>query len=314
MDRRPYKLLARYLGVAISLVALAYFVHFLVANSSGIDFGRFGISSLAALSAATAIYAVTHVINALSWVQLIKSLGAYLSWKHAFSILFVSQFAKYVPGNVAALIGRVVLAQRHGIRPAIVVASLVFETGWVVVAAAAVALIAVVEIGPDMAGGASLPEAAQLLTGAVVFVLAPFAGLLLVHVSNKLSGYLLYDNEMRSPGVGTLIVCLGIYAMSFFLVGGLIQILAIHFYPESHVSIATLSGIYSLAWVVGYLTPGAPAGLGPRDAVFVILAASVFDAEAAAFLALAVRMVTAVGDAIVFGVGVLLQNLMDRWS
>jgi uncharacterized membrane protein YbhN (UPF0104 family) len=71
---------------------------------------------------------------------------------------------------------------------------------------------------------------------------------------------------------------------------------------------AAWCGWLALAWVVGYVTPGAPGGLGLREAVLVLgLSPVVGDAEAMA-VALAYRLVTIVADALLAGGGFLLRH------
>jgi uncharacterized membrane protein YbhN (UPF0104 family) len=57
---------------------------------------------------------------------------------------------------------------------------------------------------------------------------------------------------------------------------------------------------FSLAWVVGFVVPGAPGGIGVREAVFVSLFAPTLGAGIAANLAIALRLITTLSDVVTF--------------
>jgi uncharacterized membrane protein YbhN (UPF0104 family) len=64
-------------------------------------------------------------------------------------------------------------------------------------------------------------------------------------------------------------------------------------------------GWLSLAWIVGYVTPGAPAGIGLREAVLVLgLSPALGESEALA-LALLYRLVTTIADGALAAFGFL---------
>jgi uncharacterized membrane protein YbhN (UPF0104 family) len=72
--------------------------------------------------------------------------------------------------------------------------------------------------------------------------------------------------------------------------------------------IASWCGWLALAWLLGYVMPGAPAGLGVRETVLVLgLGPALGEAEALV-VALAYRFVTVVVDAVSAGAGFLLRD------
>jgi len=60
-----------------------------------------------------------------------------------------------------------------------------------------------------------------------------------------------------------------------------------------------------LGWLVGYATPGAPGGLGSREAVITLMLSSVAEPQAAILVALVFRLVTTLGELACFAVGAL---------
>jgi hypothetical protein len=85
---------------------------------------------------------------------------------------------------------------------------------------------------------------------------------------------------------------LPLYA-SFFLVSGALA-LSLHALasPVGGVLLALVPG-YALAWLCGYVVPGASAGIGVREAVLLLLLG---EDSAALFVAVGMRVVTTLGD------------------
>jgi hypothetical protein len=69
-----------------------------------------------------------------------------------------------------------------------------------------------------------------------------------------------------------------------------------------------IAGVFALAWVAGFITPGAPAGLGVRDAILMTGLTPIFGPGNALGVTVVMRLVTSVGDALAFAVGLLAQG------
>jgi uncharacterized membrane protein YbhN (UPF0104 family) len=63
--------------------------------------------------------------------------------------------------------------------------------------------------------------------------------------------------------------------------------------------------LFAIAWIAGYLVPGAPGGLGVREAMMVMVLSPVLGAGAAVGLSLTLRLTTTLGDAVAFGLGII---------
>jgi uncharacterized membrane protein YbhN (UPF0104 family) len=77
-------------------------------------------------------------------------------------------------------------------------------------------------------------------------------------------------------------------------------------------SVLALTCLFSLAWVAGYLTPGAPGGLGIREAMMVLLLPPVVGTGAAVGLGITLRIATTVGDATAFLIGLAMRRRFNR--
>ncbi|MEJ2551847.1 MAG: lysylphosphatidylglycerol synthase domain-containing protein [Anaerolineales bacterium] len=96
--------------------------------------------------------------------------------------------------------------------------------------------------------------------------------------------------------------------VNFLLSGGIADFLLHGIFHASHSNLWTLSGLYSIAWVVGFITPGAPAGLGVRETIFLTALRPIYGEGAALGITVTMRVLTAFGDALIFAVGICLRK------
>ncbi len=88
--------------------------------------------------------------------------------------------------------------------------------------------------------------------------------------------------------VGWIATSVGVYA----LVAGL---------SDESIDPFFLSGAFAFAWMVGFLVPGLPGGIGSREAVLVALLSPIFGIGPATTLAIALRLVATASEFIAIG-------------
>ena len=224
------------------------------------------------------LYAASNGFLARAWWVLLCHQRAVLGRPDAVRIYGMSQLAKYVPGNLFHLVGRQALGLAHGVPGR----ALAQSAGWEML---------------SLATGASLFSAWllqlvwpvwQLEFGAVLF----FAGLVAFATGASHFGsaqlaraFLWHVLFLSATG--------GMFVATFAALSE--QTVPLY-------SLPVLGAAYVLAWLVGLVTPGAPAGLGVREAALVLMLEGGAFAPAGLLLAvLVMRCVTVVGDLIFFG-------------
>src|SRR6056297_2358068 len=237
-------------------------------------------------------YAGCGVFLALIWWLALRAAGfRSASFSRASSAFLSSQLGKYLPGNVGHFAARHVLSRRHGASHRALVGATLLEALLLVAAAGA---LAVMVFQPIISGGLGpMMEAAWLAPVVVAFVL----GLGLALARRK--GWL--DSELGLP---RLVVELGTafgMALAFFL--------------ASSGCFVLMSGSLGLgawlplvpwiaaAWLLGFVVPGAPGGLGIREFVLVLGLTPLIGEAQAALDALLFRLVTISGDALMSAIG-----------
>jgi uncharacterized membrane protein YbhN (UPF0104 family) len=199
-------------------------------------------------------------------------------------IWFLSNLARYVPGNVWSYVGAVELARREGVarRTTLAVMALtqVLSVGVAVVAGLPVLLAERSRLGRP-----------ALLGAVVVAVVAGLAALfrrqLLALARRRIPGFELGDLTPSASTVALLVVG---YAVYWTVTGLAFAALVASLYPLAAADVPLVVAAYSAAYAAGFLALLTPAGLGVREGVLVVALAPVLPAGPALVVGLVARV------------------------
>jgi glycosyltransferase 2 family protein len=303
--------LTRIIGLLVVAASVAYLVA-LARQAADLPRLRWDGPSLAGFAASVGLYQVALAGGAVAWTVLLAATGERPRLRSVLAVQLLSQPAKYLPGNVAQYAGRTVLAARQGHAPANVLATLVVETACAVIAGAAFALALLGPAGRSPWGGEAL-----LWRGGAVLLAVAAAGLL----AGRLLGRPGFRHLVRLPpapeggliGLGAWLACIACNWLTFLLLGLCAALLARAFFGAA-APFAEVAGVFAAAWVAGFVTPGAPAGLGVREAVLAAGLRPLYGPDVALALPLLFRMVTVTGDGVAFALGTLLRRCLPLRS
>jgi uncharacterized membrane protein YbhN (UPF0104 family) len=83
----------------------------------------------------------------------------------------------------------------------------------------------------------------------------------------------------------------------FFLIAGLLLVIIVNtFLNINFIITAKLVVIFSIAWVAGFIIPGAPGGIGVREAVIIFFITPIIGEAQSIAVAIALRFITLLGD------------------
>lgn len=299
----------RALGLAAVLIVTALFVWYAVRALRGHDLSVYA-TPRAALGIALAALAWTcgAPLLALAWRGLLQGLGIRRSLRELFAIVGITQFAKYVPGNVAQYIGRVGMSLARGIPARPLAVTIVLET--LLVIAAAVVMGVGTGAMSDIGLLAVRHHGSQLALVALLVMLA-IIGLFVFH---RFAPFVLRRFAPRyAPALdGTLLPPRAVFARAFVIYCGLyiamgigLILLARCLLPGASHDYWLLTAALALSWVVGFVTPGAPGGLGVREGLLLLMLAPVYTAASASVLVIALRIATTLGDVLILALGLV---------
>jgi uncharacterized membrane protein YbhN (UPF0104 family) len=110
------------------------------------------------------------------------------------------------------------------------------------------------------------------------------------------------------PALRPSLRSLPLYIAGYALVGTAAVAIAASLVPLGAQDGVLICGAYSLAWIIGFLIPGAPGGLGIRESALVLLLAGAFPKDVVLLIALLARLASIGADVLAFIVGLLLMR------
>lgn len=297
----------RWIGIGITVLALLSFLLYLRRNLESLPALRLNWALIQTLGASLMVQSCALLGGAIAWIVLLRGSGGVTSAVRGLSIYLVAQFGKYIPGNVGHHIGRVALSQSDGIRTIPVLMAMSIEIIGSMLAALLVVIVSLTASQqPIQLLGQVVP--APRLLGAVGLLVAVglAAGWWIIRFKPGPFRALLSSDDGRVPSLLPLMAALVLHTTAILMIGANVILLGSALYGHTAPYLRVV-GVYALAWIVGYLTPGAPAGLGIREVILVAGLAPFYGPGAAA-IALIHRLVVTGSDALVLGVGLFLRR------
>jgi len=293
----------------VAALALAWFVRQFAAHLGAVPRPELSWTVAAALAASVLAYVILTLVDGAAWVLLLRGCGAPLGLRDGLLVFCIAQFGKYVPGNVAQHLGRVWLAREHGVPAAPVVFTIAVETLTAVLVGLLLIAVSLASM-PD-------PADAALRWRMLAFAAPAVAGVaVLLHLLNRYRPWplrrLLGDQPFPLPGSGAFALYVASHAASFLLMSVATDLVARFVFGVADPHFALLPGVLAMGWVSGFVVPGAPAGLGVREAVLLAGLGPLLGPGPAAGVTLATRLLGSVADALLFGGGLLARGLWAR--
>jgi len=282
------KRLLHWAGSALAAVALVFVCKRLWVYASQIDLSAFPLALWGVIGGLSIVYGLANLCLPRLWLACLHRQGVDLPLWRAVAIYGYSQIGKYIPGNVAHLAGRQALAMLENLPGKAVAASMVWEN----------ILLLCVTCGTFL-----LPALVPLF-----WRTCPLSLVLVLFVC-----------------MCAALLCLGRYLLNKHIYNGMFWTL-VFFICMAFTWGVTLAGItglssapdwllvssiwYVIAWLVGFVTPGAPAGLGMREAAILLLAKNgPFPEEALLLACLLCRCISVLGDVLFFGASLTMQKI-----
>jgi len=288
------------LSWAAMLGSAVYIGRLLLELWGGADGAPIGPEMAAPVLLAGLAYAFLHVPLAAAWGVLLAAAAARPIAPRALAAVYGgSQIAKYLPGNVLHFAGRQLLGARRGWPQAAIAAASAAETALLLLAAAAGSLALAALASERILQFVPAPLLAALAVGlALTLVLLRRLALGWDWLRRRLAGRVALDGLTHGRA---LLSALLLHAV-FFAGGGLIfcALLALVDPAWSWREAPRMVLVFSAAWLAGFIVPGAPGGLGVREAALAYLAADGVGAETALLAALLLRAATVLGDVLCF--------------
>ncbi|HDC4366134.1 TPA: hypothetical protein ACJIWU_004277 [Enterobacter chengduensis] len=265
-----------YIGSVLVLVGI-YFVYcrFIGYFNEINSVDLFSLPLLITLTGSAIIYAIINVFLVMAWRNILNIYSVNISIQKAFKIYSSSQLAKYVPGNIFHLAGRQVISMQFGLPTKPVMKSIVAELICLVITGALFSLWYL----PYIFTKTNIKDVIVLFC-----VLLSVATYFVFKFSYQKWFWIIIQQSL------------------FLIFSGLIFYVIIiridnHDFELSDMVVVVSS--YIAAWLIGMITPGAPAGVGVREAILLFLLYMFSPANVLIAIVYS-RIVTVLGDFIFY--------------
>jgi glycosyltransferase 2 family protein len=236
----------------------------------------------AVLLGSSLAYALGGAVISYGWVRWLKSAGDNSVSTVVGIVLYCrSQLAKYIPGNVFHLVARQTQGSGLGASHSALALASASESAALVMTACALAALGDASGFPHVPRAAAFTLACLCIAGAI-----------------PLTRFLQRNGPSRSFRAQLLDTLLTLTCyFPFFVWNGLsLAVLLFMNHDVGPRSIVGLTGIWSLSWLAGYVTPGASGGLGIREAALVYGLSTQCSRPEAVAIAMEMRLVSTLGD------------------
>ncbi|MCL2192613.1 MAG: lysylphosphatidylglycerol synthase domain-containing protein [Treponema sp.] len=212
----------------------------------------------------------------------------------------ISNLYKYLPGSVMYLIGRNRIAfETKKVSHAQVAFATVMEGILILLATVIVIAVSVSDEAIYYVRQVDIPYFVWIIAGSIVLICA-----VLILIFRRRLGiwFSKFSNDMKSfrpvskaKRLGTCLLIVIVLAVTYLVTLMLLgQQITLDMVP-------TIIGLYLLAWLAGFMTPGAGGGMGVREFVLYMFLGSYLDAGIVLSSAVMHRLITIMGDVFAYG-------------
>ena len=285
----------KYIGNIVSILSIAFIIKAMW--TLGFDFSavtNWPVFILIVI-VCVAIKTASVYVSASAWYGWLSFFsGVKDKYKEGVLVYAKANIGKYLPGNVMHYVERNLFADKLGISQKKLAASSLFEVLSLVGSALLIALLV---------SFSQLQEAlleifgegyVKIVIGAIAIGLVCFMALCFLLRKRLL---VVLKEYTFSDFIKSLVCNMLLYGLSLVMLGVVMVILYCYMGGSFQIKSAELiiSG-YIIAWVLGFIVPGAPGGIGVRELVVTLLLGSIVGQGMIVTLSITHRLITVIGD------------------
>lgn len=280
-------------SAAVVLISFYYLGRTLYQYGIRVDPAILGASLTTILFAVVLVHYTGFVLMSWAWHLVLRFLGNRITLTECFYIIAKTQLAKYIPGNVFHYAGRHVLGAQIGVSQGDLITSVLYESVWYAFASILMGTGSLL-----LYSHAGFAWHTSLLAAGAVGGAFLFSAYVVVYL-NKIKNLSVLSSanffrflRLSLFSISIYSLMLVLYSLVFWALGRQITLQEISFFP--------FAAAYCLSWVIGFITPGAPGGLGVREAVMVAVLSGSMEKPDILALAVIFRLATIIAEVLLF--------------
>lgn len=289
-------------GYIILLASFYYVGANLYTNFAKVSAVTISSRTLTTAAVCGVVYACAFLLLAISWHIIVTAFShKHVSLRDALYIYTRSSIAKYLPGNVGHFVGRHFVARPLELPHSLLALSTLIEILFQICTALMISFWAPPVQSP-------IPTEFALCITVLATLLSIFFLPTFINKIQTQTGYRL-NSKFSKSRIFSIITLNG----TFFLITG--ALLGALYYSIDSSPLGCnfhVLSVYAISWFVGLVTPGAPAGIGVREAIIVALLNQTLAQPDALALALLFRIATTIGDVFFYSFSYFFKNTTLR--
>ncbi|MGB4673891.1 MAG: lysylphosphatidylglycerol synthase domain-containing protein [Azovibrio sp.] len=301
-------------GILISVALASYFVCFSIDAIRQYEIRIFLTPDLMlAIAAATFLYAICMPISGWAWHILLRGMGATWQSGNLSSIMGITQLAKYIPGNIGQHVGRTALSLAKGMSVGNYTGSVLIETVLAMLAGLFVGVLFAL-LSPLSVSHILFEYRAILGMAAIPLALCALALPWIIHnlknfVRNRAFSSKLEKMNLTLPGCNAISLAFSGYCINYALIGLGLWLISLAVGDGIKIDYFYLTSAFAFSWLIGFITPGAPAGIGVREGIMVLLLSGLASGDIVLLIVATMRIATIAGDGLVFIISAIYIRL-----
>lgn len=292
----------KYTGYIITIIAFIFIGKSFLSMNLDVKYIKNPFSAVIFVILMSIGYAVTVYISSYAWKSILEFINkGHIPFKDITGVYVKSNIAKYLPGNVMHFAGRNLLAARLGFKQLDITFCTILEIIMLIFTAVIISLIFAMKIFKN-----SLEYALIKINHNVIWVILIALVILVLlaiwTVCKKKQLLKSYSHIFTKKFLILLCKLFFIYSITLIIPGLFLMLslkLILHFNVSLNMTMIIISS-YTISWVLGFISPGAPGGIGIRETILLLILTPFYTNDVVLLAAILLRLISVFGDLIAF--------------
>lgn len=299
------KSLTKIAGLILVILSFVFIIYSFTKVDYNLIVKNFHFSWIPLIFTLIILYSVIVIVYAVGWKLILNvCTKVKLSFRFIIGLYMRANIAKYLPGNVFHFAGRHVMLREKKVSHEALLFSNGFEIAMLILTSTAVVGVSIIT------GIIDIPEKVKTLIDFRFLLIALFTGFIFII---SISIYLIIKNKFIEKikyifALNNFIYLFMIFLiyLSIFVIIGCILFTIFFMLGLEYNGLQGLFfiiAVFSLAWVGGYIVPGAPGGMGVREAIMIIMLSPIYGESMIVLSSIILRAITVAGDTLAYFIG-----------
>jgi hypothetical protein len=256
------------------------------------------------------LFVIVAILSTINWNDVLGYFSKKaVRLKDSFPLYAKANIGKYLPGNVGHYVSRQVFGVSLGVTQKQLVISAILEIWYSACSAFLLSVVLGWNQILDVLRG--LFPNVNIVLSFAIFLAAGIVVLTLLYVILRKTKFfsdlvlLVQDRTFRFLLAKTVL-----RAVLCSLINGVMLVIIMRMnVPLDFSSIVTVVTASAVSWLIGFVTPGAPGGIGVRESVLLFMLSPYFPAEIVLTSSVVCRLAMVLGDVFTFLLGLFVKNV-----